>query len=348
MRLSLLWVFSLLICVFSPSNAATISAIYSFGDSLTDTGNDFAATGGLIAGSPYFAGRFSNGPIWIDDLALSLGLSSQPSLLGGTNFAYGGAETGATPVHAATQIDILGPQGQLAQFTATHPVADANALYTIWIGSNDLRDVLSSNPSPAAVQADIGAIVTNIDTTITQLAVLGARNFLILTVPDLGKSPSALSTGPAGAAAASAVAAAFDNALVFGSGPLPSLASLAAAQGLTLRVLDTYTILDSIVASGAALGFTNATSPCLIGATNYSGGVPCSADVAAQNKFVFWDDLHPTSAAHAIVGANAIGLETPEPATLLSLAGGLMFIWGSARWSKRRRAGLDSPQRTLE
>ena len=40
-----------------------------FGDSYCDVGNIFLATGGAEPPAPYFAGRFSNGPIWLDHVA---------------------------------------------------------------------------------------------------------------------------------------------------------------------------------------------------------------------------------------------------------------------------------------
>ena len=71
-----------------------------------------------------------------------------PSLLpGGTDFAYGTGETGVTSFNTSNPAtDLLGAGGQLAQFQAVHPVADPNALYTIWIGSNDLTDILARRP----------------------------------------------------------------------------------------------------------------------------------------------------------------------------------------------------------
>ncbi|MHC4946335.1 MAG: hypothetical protein ACYTG7_25250, partial [Planctomycetota bacterium] len=43
------------------------TGLWSFGDSLTDTGNTFALTGGSFPLSPpYFDGRFSDGPVWIE------------------------------------------------------------------------------------------------------------------------------------------------------------------------------------------------------------------------------------------------------------------------------------------
>jgi thermolabile hemolysin len=61
----------------SAAHAATYPAMYSFGDSLSDVGNAYIASG-LIGtpvpiSPPYAKGRFSNGPIWLDDLSAKLG-----------------------------------------------------------------------------------------------------------------------------------------------------------------------------------------------------------------------------------------------------------------------------------
>ncbi len=128
--------------------AAPYDNIYAFGDSLTDTGNTLLlARSGLIPGlvaqplPPYYMGRSSNGPVWIEYLASSLGVGPiTPSLSGGTDFAYAGAETGTTPLHAANPLDLLGPSGQLAQFRTAVPHPSSSALYTLWIGANDLYE----------------------------------------------------------------------------------------------------------------------------------------------------------------------------------------------------------------
>ncbi len=69
-------------------------AIYVFGDSYCDVGNIYAATKGAIPLSPpYYAGRFSNGPIWVEHVASAMGLPMKPALAvpGGTDYAVGGA-----------------------------------------------------------------------------------------------------------------------------------------------------------------------------------------------------------------------------------------------------------------
>jgi phospholipase/lecithinase/hemolysin len=312
---------SLALGIFLPCASASYSTIYAFGDSLSDAGNIFAGTFGATPPSPpYYHGEFSNGPVWVQDLAAQLGLGSlKPSLLGGTDFAYGGGETGVTSFNISDpRTDILGANGQVGtqgqlyqfeQYLLAHSIAaDPQALYTIWIGSNDLADIAATDPANAV--ADVGKVVGNIDATVNDLAQLGAKNFLILNVPDLGTTPMAISQGPAAQAALSQLSAGLDAALV------PSFAALAAADGVNIQTLNTYLLLDSIVASPPSFGFTDVTDPCLVGIT------AC----ANPNQFLFWDNQHPTAAAQAIVAGAARPLVTPEPGYISLVGVGLIGL----------------------
>jgi phospholipase/lecithinase/hemolysin len=314
--------------IFLPAvQAGPIDAIYAFGDSLSDVGNVYASTispGPPIPGPPYVNGQFTNGNVWVQDLASDFGLASlKPSLTGGTDYAYGTAETGVTSFNTSVAAtDLTGPTGQLAQFELTHSSADPNALYTIWIGSNDLTDILTDQ-TPSQYAADLGIVAANIDSAIGALAGLGAKNFLILTVPDLGKTPESLAAGSAVSSAASGLSASFDNLLVNGAGLIPALSAVAATDSVSSSVLNTYSLLDSIVADPGAFGFTNVTQPCLTGEVNYSGGTPCST----PNQYLFWDALHPTAAADELVAAEALALTTPEPASISLIAAGLLGLF---------------------
>jgi phospholipase/lecithinase/hemolysin len=326
-----------LIAASSGARAASIDALYAFGDSLSDVGNVFALTG--IPQPPNVNGQFSNGPVWVQDLAKGLGLAPlTPSVLGGTDYAYGSGETGNASFDTSNPVtNILGPTGQLTQFEATHTTADPNALYTIWIGSNDIADI-PANSTPAQAATDIATIAANIDTTIVTLAGLGAKNFLIVTVPDLGKTPAAISLGPVAAATLTALSGSLDSTLVGGAGPIPSLANLAAVDGLNLKVLNAFSLLDAVVSNPSAFNLTDVTDPCLVGTT------VC----ANPNQFLSWDGLHPTAAGHAIVAGAALALVTPEPASV-SLSGiGLMGLWLlSRRYAHRDRIRYSRQQNRM-
>jgi outer membrane lipase/esterase len=69
----------------------TYDALTVFGDSYCDVGNLFLATGGAEAPPPYYNGCFSNGPIWLDNVAGFLGVPLRPSVLKRTDYAFGGA-----------------------------------------------------------------------------------------------------------------------------------------------------------------------------------------------------------------------------------------------------------------
>jgi phospholipase/lecithinase/hemolysin len=59
----------------SAGYGANYDGLVVFGDSLSDAGNVFAATGGNY---PYPSGRYSNGPVWAEDLAAHAGVALSP------------------------------------------------------------------------------------------------------------------------------------------------------------------------------------------------------------------------------------------------------------------------------
>lgn len=65
---------ALLLSMTAVSGEAAFSNVFFFGDSLSDTGNGYTASGGTFPPSPYQDGRFSDGPLWVEYLASGLGL----------------------------------------------------------------------------------------------------------------------------------------------------------------------------------------------------------------------------------------------------------------------------------
>lgn len=274
--------------------AAPFTAIYGFGDSLSDTGNVKLATGGAVPAAPYFDGRFSNGPVAVEHLAQALGLPILPSLAGGTNYAYGGARTGSGG-------SVPGVLDQVALFgLANANVADPGALYFMFAGGNDLRDA-AADPGNAATIVQQG--VTNLIGALTTLYGMGARDFFVPNLPNLGRTPESLGSGTA--AGATFLSQTF-NALLATS--LNTFALL--RPDAVVYQFNTYLTFEALFANPAAFGYTNTTQACL--------AVPgCD-----PNAFIFWDGIHPTAKVHEYIGT-AMATAVPEPATLSLLALGL-------------------------
>jgi phospholipase/lecithinase/hemolysin len=295
------------------------SAIYAFGDSLSDAGNLSITTSAAGAtkpvSPPYYKEQygpitgnvFSNGPTWVQDLSIALGLGTlAPSLAGGTDFGYGGAESGTTPQNASDpEILAISLPAQIVEFQTAVSKPSPNALYTLSIGSNDLLDILASPGLTAQQQTtDVDDAVANEIAFVKQLVTDGAKNLVLLGVPDIGKAPNVMeglangSDTPSAAldTEASQLASAYNTDLS------SQLATIASADTVNVHVIDTYQLVDNAVANPAAYGLTNVTSPVWTGNfTSASSGTLATSNVAAQDQSLFWDSLHPTETGHQAI-----------------------------------------------
>lgn len=282
------------------ASSGPFSTIYAFGDSLTDAGNVSLATFGLVPVSPpYQDGHFTNGPVWVQDMAQDLGMAApQPSLGGGTDFAYGGAQTGPTAVHTANPTDF---PGQIAQFAIQDPHPLPNSLYTVWIGSNDVLSIEGQAGQTASnAYAEIQNAVQNEVAGIAVLASRGAKDFMVANVPDLGKTPYVMAGGAAASSAASVMAQWYDGLLA------QSLQPLVKSGTINLDLIDTYGLLDGVISNAGAFGFNNVRDPLWTGnLTSSSSGTLQASTPAGQAGYLFFDSLHPTAQGHALLGQYA-------------------------------------------
>src|ERR1700729_3820877 len=192
------------------------TALFAFGDSLSDAGNDWIIDGHTDPVSPYYQGHFSSGLTWVEDLSTMLGLGTlKPSLAGGNDFAFGGAETGPTAIESINPGDLL---FQVAQYALVHPKPFAGALYTLDIGGNDifkgLDEFHAGQISPIGVGTVIAQAEANTVHAVESLFALGARNLLFYEVPDLGLAPHLSAEGPAWQNLASGLAKSFDQTVL--------------------------------------------------------------------------------------------------------------------------------------
>lgn len=314
------------LAIASPARAYT--AIYAFGDSLSDVGNDFLAAG--VPAAPYFLGRFSNGPNWLDDLASYYGLAPLlPSLAGGTDYAFGGARSGANAFVPLSGTAALVPttDQQVFAFATAHPGnAPASALYTVWSGANDLFAIVAAYGANPATPVSLAVTQAADDelAAIQGLAANGATHLLVVGNPDLGATPT-LSSTPLASLGTSLTKE--YNAIV--------LAGLSSIPGAT------YLDVFSLIADAGAYGVTDTTTPCYTGSLNdpnyLTDGTLCSTSRAVQDTHLFWDSFHPTEAGYAIVAQLAV----PEPASILLLACGVCAVLVTRRPSTPRRRQAD-------
>lgn len=296
--------------------ASEPAGLVIFGDSLSDSGNHFVAYG-TIAHQPFVPDpvssyaigghHFSNGATWAEQLAtdLHLATSGKPALRQPgkfTNYAVGRARArvgapGFPDYDLSTQVNLF-----LSDFGGQ---ASSGNLYMIWIGGNDLQDALyalavdpSGNTSTAILQAAVTAVATNV----TTLWAHGATNFLILSLADPAITPLVRALGPAAQAAATSLAGIY-NTVMLG----PALDALEALPGVQLLRLDINAVFEDIVADPEAVGLTNVDDSCL--AFSVIGHAICST----PNRYLFWDGVHPTTAAHGALAEAALQLITTAP-----------------------------------
>ena len=260
----------------------------AFGDSLSDNGNLFIGSGGTQPPSPpYVGGRFSNGPVWIEQLAgpmagfFPLGPVNN---LTSTNFAFGGARTDALFANPP------GTGSQVGAYFARGGGFGAGDIATMWAGANDIFQGLPvAAAAPATAQATMQGIATaaatNVSTQVGQLAAGGARTIVVLNLPNFSTLPQ-FAGGPAATLAGFSTLT-FNGALAQG---LTAVA--AAAPGANIISIDVAGVFGALQAAPGSFGFTNASQACLT-----AGAAP------ACTGYAFFDGVHPTTQGHAVVAA---------------------------------------------
>lgn len=305
--------------------AGPFTNLVVFGDSLSDSGNNALffdnflgpprpagtlrtpapiPSQSFIPDFPYASRRYSNGPVWAERLASGLGAMAAPSMAGGSNFAFGGARSGASGAAFPYSLS-----DQAAMFLEQNGGrAPSDNLYALQVGGNDVRDAFAALAAGGDPQPLLTSSVANIDAVFRQLATAGAERFLVLNVADLGAAPAVTALGPAASVAATGIAAGFNQALTFSMSQLSMMAD-------DIALLDLFDLQARIFDNPSLYGFTDLASACAF-------STACIADPAAT---FFWDGVHPTASVHAVIGEEALAL-IPLPGTALLVGLGLSVL----------------------
>lgn len=102
------------------------------------------------------------------------------------------------------------------------------------------------------------------------------------------------------------------------------MAALGAELDVDIVIVDINAMFQAILTDPAAFGFANVTVPCLIqqpdGSRVPSGACPPDGDTYDATGVLFWDLIHPTAAAHALVAM--VAHTTLSASTALTVAAG--------------------------
>ncbi|MCK9260940.1 MAG: SGNH/GDSL hydrolase family protein [Azoarcus sp.] len=309
-----------LMSAFQAPVLAAYSSLYVFGDSLADSGNFWQLAGGAWPPSPPYAQQFSNGPVAPQYLAERLGIPLLPSSVGGTNYAVGGATTGALNYGYETRgalplpsaLEMTGVHQQIESFAGSGTVFDRDSsLFMLWAGANDIFLALGTGGDPLGAASNA---VSNLIGSVGVLASIGVRNLLVPNMPNLGETPFGLALPEADRLALSALSVGFNQALASALGSLRT-AILPSVPDFNLIEFDTAGLLHDVIANPAEFGLLDATASCF----NPNDPTNLGNVIAGCPGYLFFDTVHPTTVAHQILGERFYAA-VPEPGTLFLIA----------------------------
>ncbi len=265
---------SFCLALLLPHASCAKGKLVVFGDSLSDNGNAYALSEGKNPPEPYgdtydesgktFPGRWTDGQNWVDYFPC-FAPDFPPATpffadrLNGTNVAIAGS----------TSADLLSVQ--IPAYTAER--VSGEDLYVIGIGANDF-----------SARIDPAKTVANIKEGIATLFGNGARNFVVINVPDLSLTPQVKALGGATILAAKRFVYIANILLEV------ELLRFAFLHRISIDLVDINAIFIPLVFNPGRFGFTNSTDAALT-----AQGV-----VSNPNEYVFWDGFHPTTKVHRI------------------------------------------------
>lgn len=310
----------LLIC-WQTVFAAPLSGIVFFGDSLSDDGNLYGLLLRIIPKSPvYFKGRFSNGATWAEYVGKHY---YDKYYIDYDNYAYGGA----TAIYHQPKSDFIAPtilSEEISRYTTDALGQDkSKILYSIWVGGNDYLFAQNEDANELTSKV-INQIVKSIKVLIDE----GARNFLILNLPDLSKIPFANTNG--------------FNEKLFTMSTMHNQKLAEAIQSLQsaypnakFTYIDVFSMMLDVINNPEkynqqySVNITNTTDACWLGKFTYKNAITFSninarvknvilnspelsyvyaqgngqtvTPCANADEHIFWDKIHPSAVVHRIL-----------------------------------------------
>ncbi len=291
----------------------------------------------------------SNGTVYPEWLAQRLGLPPPVPAIPpffGNNWAVGGARVSPDPVsglpnplpNPPSTPNPFSLREQVNAFLGPPPVIPApptDDLFVVWGGGNDAREaVVAALPAAIAAlsvdpTADVTPIVAPIVAPYIQayaanlgdivqdlVSLAGARNVLVVNVPDISLTPAlqatAQSLGPLGPTALAQVSDLVDAFNTAYTGVMDALDAGLPVVDLNLVRFDVSTFLRDLVDGGTL-----------------NTSVACATDpacIADPSGHLFWDGIHPTQTGHTLIANALYAALVSAPGTLLLVAAATLLV----------------------
>ncbi|KAI9123101.1 hypothetical protein K1719_005990 [Acacia pycnantha] len=299
-------------CVlFRISLSSKVPALFLFGDSLIDPGNELGLN---FSPPPYMAPN-----------------KSASAILQGVNYASAGSgilnQTGFMWIGRIDMDAQIGNFEKTRQDIISMKGASAaqdlfkKAIFIVALGSNDFLCNYIAPIFDAAKrvlvspQVFVASMTSTFRKQLTQLYNLGGRKFIVVNVGPIGCIPfqrdiNYPSAGEECASLANELAQSFNV-------QLKSLVKELNKnlEGSNYVHADVYHIVQDILHNYRAYGFENSNSSCCHMAGRFGGLAPClpgSTVCKDRSKYVFWDAFHPSDAANTIIASRVLDGDTKD------------------------------------
>ncbi|XP_047155216.1 GDSL esterase/lipase At5g42170-like [Vigna umbellata] len=339
--LVVLWSFSTVIIslvnVVSLPNNYSVPAVFVFGDSIVDTGNNnyiktiakcnFRPYGKDFGGGNQPTGRFSNGLVPSDIIAAKFEVKKllppyldpnlkREDLLTGVSFASGA--NGYDPLTSkialvlslSDQLDkfkeyIKKIQGMVGENTTTSLIS--KSLYILCTGSNDITHTFFLRRLKYNISTYTDFMASQATMFLKELHGLGARRIGILGLPNVGCVPFERTIRGGFKRACSD---ADNQAAMLFNNKLSSQIDILGKNFPDARLvyLDVYNPLSDMIQNPSKYGFEVADKGCC-GTGDFEVGFLCNPVLkicSNRSSYIFWDSFHPTERAFNILSSEVL------------------------------------------
>lgn len=256
-------------------------------------------------------------------------------------------------------------QTQIQEYVDAQSSFRPSDVVYIWAGANDyflfnaatdpagkLRDFISADPPIQPTAAFTESVASEQVNNVQTLLNHGAKNIVVMTLPDMGKTPAAVN-GEFDTYAFTPT----DYTNTYNSTLTEGIAAIDPGDA-NIIIVDIQAAFDDIIANAGEHGFdlsllydngdpeTGNYAPQSVildpngNNPSYNSNVTIGSEFADYEtefqRWLFWDHVHPTQAGHQLIADAVFAQIIPEPTTLILLAGGAVAVLARRRPSVQR------------